>query len=87
MSLKSRSRIEIAAAILEATRDGVAKTRLMYTAFVSFEQAKEYLKILLGNGLMRYDSSDRKYYITPAGEKVLKIYGEMKKMFESSKIL
>ena len=45
--MKYRSRTEIVSNILDATNGGATKTKIMYTAFLSFGQLKEYLSILL----------------------------------------
>ena len=43
--MKYRSRTDIVALILEATKDGAAKTKIMYKAFLSYSQLKDYLSI------------------------------------------
>jgi predicted transcriptional regulator len=49
--MKYRSRTDIAEMILEAANGGAAKTKIMYKAFLSYAQLKEYLTVLLQNGL------------------------------------
>jgi predicted transcriptional regulator len=39
--MKYRSRTEIVAMILEAANGGATKTKIMYRAFLSYEQLKE----------------------------------------------
>ncbi|MGB6673831.1 MAG: winged helix-turn-helix domain-containing protein [Candidatus Nitrosopolaris sp.] len=52
--MKYRDRIEMITLILtSASRmDGVLKTKIMYEAFLSFYQLKEYVALLLRNGLL-----------------------------------
>jgi predicted transcriptional regulator len=50
--MKYRSRTEIASHILEAANGGATKTRIMYKAFLSYSQLKEYLGILIQNDLL-----------------------------------
>ena len=51
-----RSRSEITALLLEAAIGGGAtKTKMMYKAFLSFNQLKEYLAMLVENGLIEYE--------------------------------
>ena len=46
---KYRNRTEIIASVLEATKGGGAsKTRIMFNAYLSYEQLNEYLNELLG---------------------------------------
>jgi predicted transcriptional regulator len=82
--VKNRSRIEIAATILETVREGAAKTRVMYSAFISYSQSKEYLKLLMDKGMIEYNNDEKKYYITPAGREFLKIYDKIKETLDPS---
>ena len=45
--MRYRSRSDIAALILEAANGGAAKTKIMYKAFLSYVQLKQYLNILI----------------------------------------
>ena len=42
-----RSRTEIVVTILEAANGGATKTKIMYKAFLSYNQLKEYLIMLI----------------------------------------
>jgi len=54
--VKYRSRSEIIELLLNAADGGGAtKTKLMYSAFISFNQLKEYLSLLAENGLIQYE--------------------------------
>ena len=50
----NRSRTEIVSNILDAANGGTSKTKIMYIAFLSFGQLKEYLSILLENNPFEY---------------------------------
>ena len=52
--MKYRSRTEIVCNILDATNGGATKTKIMYTAFLSYGQLKEYLSVLVENNLIEY---------------------------------
>ncbi|MGC2439972.1 MAG: winged helix-turn-helix domain-containing protein, partial [Nitrososphaeraceae archaeon] len=52
--MKYRSRTEIVAMILEAANGGATKTRIMYKAFLSYAQLREYLSVLIENNLLEY---------------------------------
>jgi predicted transcriptional regulator len=53
--MKYRSRTEIASAILEASIGGTTKTKIMYKGFLSYNQLKGYLDMLIANGLIAND--------------------------------
>ena len=79
MPLKYRSRVEIIAQILQAANGHhITKTRIMYSVFLSYEQLKEYLAILIENGLLEYWEGTQTYKTAEKGLKFLKIYELMK---------
>jgi len=75
--MKYRSRTDITSQILEAANGGATKTRIMYKAFLSYAQLKEYLGTLIENGLLEYNKSEQIYRTTNKGHKFMKIYNEM----------
>jgi uncharacterized protein YwgA len=50
----------------------------MYSVFLSYEQLKEYLAILIENGLLEYWEGTQTYKTAEKGLKFLKIYELMK---------
>ena len=78
-----RHRTEIIAQILEVVNDGssggegVTRTRIMYKAFLSYAQLKEYLTILTHNGLLGYDIDTQTFKVTEKGLRFLKAYGQL----------
>ena len=50
----NRSRTEIVGNILDAANGGETKTKIMYFAFLSYNQLNEYLSILIENNLVEY---------------------------------
>jgi predicted transcriptional regulator len=78
--VKYRSRTDIAAAILEIAIDGAIKTRIMYKAFLSFPQLKEYLSVLEEKGLLDFVAVDREYRTTDKGRQFLKMYKDVGQM-------
>jgi predicted transcriptional regulator len=75
--MKYRSRTEIVEMILEASRSGVTKTRIMYKAYLSYTQVKEYLSFLLENELIKYEEGSQVYRTTEKGFHFLQVYGEI----------
>lgn len=60
--------------ILEsATGGAVTKTKIMYSAFLSYQQLKEYLAILQENGLIEYREGERAYRTTSKGMQLLQL--------------
>jgi predicted transcriptional regulator len=78
--VKYRSRTDIAAAILEIALDGAIKTKIMYKAFLSFPQLKEYLSVLEERGLLEHIATDREYRTTDKGKQFLKMYKDVGQM-------
>jgi len=78
----NRSRTEIVGNILEAANGGTSKTKIMYTAFLSYGQLKEYLSILIENNLIEYLDGDNKFKTTEKGLNLLKIHKEMAELLQ-----
>ena len=76
--MKYRSRTDIVKLILEAQNGGGAnKSKLMYKAFLSFAQLKEYVTLLLENGLLGHEEGNHFYRTTDKGMRLLQIYNRM----------
>ena len=78
--MKYRSRTDICSQILEAANGGTTKTRIMYNAYLSYAQLKEYLSVLTENGLLEYQDGEKKYKTTEKGLQFLKAYEHMNEM-------
>jgi predicted transcriptional regulator len=79
---KYRDRVQIVAQILQAVNGngGTTKTNVMYEAFLSYAQLKDYLKVLNESDLLQHDyneSSSHIFKITKKGIDFLKIYDEV----------
>jgi predicted transcriptional regulator len=72
--MKYRSRTDIIAMILRVTTTGTTKTRIMYGAYLSYAQVKEYLSFLLEKNLISYEEGTSLYKLTPTGMKLLQTY-------------
>ena len=70
-----RTRTEIITSILEIANrgNGITKTKIMYGAFLSHSQMKEYLTILTDNGLISYDLVTRTFKTTDKGHRFLQV--------------
>jgi predicted transcriptional regulator len=75
--MKYRSRTEIVSMILEAANGGATKTRIMYKAFLSYAQLKEYLSVLIENNLLEYLEGSQSYKTTEKGLNLLKMHNEI----------
>jgi predicted transcriptional regulator len=78
--MKNRGRTEMLAAMLEVAKGKVTKTKIMYIAFLSNVQLKEYLPILIENNLIEYLDGDNKFKTTEKGLNYLNIHNESKKI-------
>lgn len=73
--------------ILEAAQGrGTSKTKIMFKAYLSTNQLREYLAELLDNGLVRYDEDRKTYQITHKGVRYLELYSGMEKMIPMDNI-
>jgi predicted transcriptional regulator len=79
--MKNRSRTEIVATILEAANGGATKTKIMYKAFVSYAQLREYLSVLLENNLI-YLEGTQTYKTTEKGLNFLKMHDEIGELLQ-----
>ena len=76
--MKYRSRTDIVNAILRAIPPtGASKTKLMYAAYISFSQAKEYLPYLESRELVRLDRTSQLYRLTERGSQIIRLYNSM----------
>jgi predicted transcriptional regulator len=78
--MKYRSRTDIVATILDAAIGGSTKTKIMYKAYLSYAQLKEYLTILIENGLLEYEEGELKYKTTEKGLRFMRTYNEIGEM-------
>jgi predicted transcriptional regulator len=75
--MKYRSRTEITAMILDTSIKETTKIKIMYNAYLSYNQVKEYLSILTENNLIEYIEGARTYKTTEKGLNFLKMHREM----------
>lgn len=81
--MKYRSRTEIVSMILEAANGGATKTKIMYKAFLSYAQLKEYLSMLIENNLIEYLEGMHTYKTTEKGLNLLKMHNEIGELLQS----
>jgi predicted transcriptional regulator len=84
LAMKYRSRTEIVAMILEAANGGATKTRIMYKAFLSYAQLREYLSVLIENNLLEYLEGSQTYKTTEKGLNFLKMHNEIGELLQTS---
>ncbi len=82
--MKYRSRTEIVSMILEAANGGATKTKIMYKAFLSYAQLREYLSVLIENNLLQYLEGTQTYKTTEKGLNFLKMYNEIGELLQST---
>lgn len=78
--MKYRSRTEIIATILNSARQKITKTRLMYMAYLSPIQLKEYLPSMLEQGMIQYDEAEKTFTLTQKGWQLLHTFDDMYKL-------
>ena len=70
--------------ILEAANGGATKTKIMYKAFLSYGQLKEYLSVLIENNLIEYLDGTRTFKTTEKGLNFLKRHNEIGELLQST---
>ena len=84
--MKYRSRTEIVSNILDAANGGATKTKIMYKAFISYVQLKEYLSVLIENNLLEYIDGTHKFKTTEKGLNFLKMHNKIGKLLQQTTI-
>ncbi|HEX6647360.1 MAG TPA: winged helix-turn-helix domain-containing protein [Nitrososphaeraceae archaeon] len=80
----NRSRTEIVAMILDAANGGETKTKIMYFAFLSYNQLNEYLSILIENNLIEYLGETKTFKTTEKGLFFLKMHNEIGELLQQT---
>ena len=93
--MRYRSRTEIITQILEIANDGssssfgnggVTKTRIMYKAYLGFNQSNEYLTLLTESDLLSYDGQKHTFKTTEKGRRFLKAYAQIDQLMKPQEI-
>ena len=82
--MKNRSKTEIVSNILDAANGGATKTKIMYKAFLSYVQLKEYLSVLIENALLEYLDGTHQFKTTGKGLNYLKMQNEMGELLQTT---
>ena len=82
--MKNRSRTEIVAMILDAANGGATKTKIMYIAFLSYNQLKDYLSVMIENNLLEYLEGTRTFKTTEKGLNFLKMHNEIGELLHTA---
>jgi predicted transcriptional regulator len=82
--MKYRSRTEIVSKILNAANGGTSKTKMMYKAFISYNQLKEYLSVLIENNLIEYLDGTKTFKTTEKGLNFLKTHNEIGELLQQT---
>jgi predicted transcriptional regulator len=77
--MRNRSNIDIMAEVLNAASDktGAGRTKIMYRAFLSYTQLKEYLPALTERRLLSYDADTQTFKTTQKGLRFLNTYTQI----------
>jgi predicted transcriptional regulator len=71
--------MDIVGLILEAATEGATKAKIMDLVYLSILQAKDYLFVLLENGLLCYGKGTGIYKTTEKGLRMLETYNLISK--------
>ena len=91
IGMRYRSRTEIITRILESVNDGssfsddgATQTKIMYKAFLSYTQLKEYLTVLAESDLLSYDGQTHRFKTTEKGLRFIEVYNQMDGMIKAA---
>jgi predicted transcriptional regulator len=70
--------------ILDAANGGATKTKIMYRAFLSYAQLREYLSVLIENDLLEYVEGTRTYKTTEKGLTFQKMHNEIGELLQTT---
>ncbi|HEX2408519.1 MAG TPA: winged helix-turn-helix domain-containing protein [Nitrososphaeraceae archaeon] len=84
--MKYRSRTEIVGNILDAANGGATKTKIMYIAFLSYNQLKEYLSVLIENNLLEYLEGTQTFKTTEKGLNFLKMHNAIEELLHTTTV-
>ena len=82
--MKYRGRTEIVSNILDAANGRATKTKIMYKAYLSYTQLKEYLSVLIENNLLEYLEGTQTFKTTEKGLNFLKMHNEMAELLHTT---
>jgi predicted transcriptional regulator len=79
--MRYRSKTEIISKILDAANGGGAtRTKIMYRAYLSYNQMKEYVQRLTERDLLHYDENTQTFKTTEKGLRFLQVYNQISDM-------
>jgi predicted transcriptional regulator len=83
-----RDRTDIIREILEVANgaENITKTKLMYRAYLSYMQVKEYIALLAQRDLVSYDSVTQTYKTTEKGVRLLQFCNELEDMMMNTRL-
>jgi predicted transcriptional regulator len=72
--------------MLIAANGGATKTKIMYKAFLSYAQLREYITVLVENDLLEYIEGTQTYKTTSKGIQYVKMSDQMGEMLQAARI-
>ena len=81
--MEYRTSTEIVAMMLDAANGGTTKTKIMYKAYLSYNQLKEYLSVLIENNLIEYIDGTKTFKTTEKGLYFLKMHNAIGELLPS----
>ena len=82
--MRSRIRTEIISHILDSANGGATKTKIMYTAVLSYSQLNEYFSMLIENNLIEYLDGAHKFRTTEKGLNFIKMHNQIEELLQTT---
>jgi predicted transcriptional regulator len=81
--MKYRGKDEIVNSILRSIKTGATKTKIMYRAYLSYAQLKEYLTLLQDRHFISFDGETELYHVSEKGMRFMNAYDKISESVSS----
>ena len=78
--------VDILAEMVEAAKEPIGKTALMYKLSFSGEMFKHYILLAQNNGVLEYDPERRRFRTTEKGREYLNVYHNLNQLIQNKEI-
>ena len=70
--------------ILDTANKETTKTKIMYNVYLTYNQLKDYLSVMIESNLIEYLEGTRTFKTTEKGLNVLKMHNEMAELLQNT---
>jgi predicted transcriptional regulator len=74
----NRDKTEITALILRACSEPLTRSKIMYNTILNFHQVKNYVVVLVADGLLKEQPENKTFVTTHKGRRYLELYSQLR---------